>query len=417
MMMLSKGAMVAAGAALAALAVGGVAWAATSSAPAPAGAGSLAFVAGHRYEIDLAIPPNTLAAGSVPTSTAVQASLDAIQSGAFSVVSVGAELPANAAAGSGFTFYVVVDCLKAATVNQAALLAGSPVGTTITATDEGPTPAPGSTASSTPAGTTATSPSGAPASTTILGAAPALGSGVVQWLTQVFLGADTSVPATYWPGDTFSVTVPSGATWASSGSSPGVPTAGSAPYTFVASSGMGGMEFAWTLSGQTHTTAINFTPGRTWVQTPAWGPLETVRISITGAGYQLMEAAAQTGQWAAEITALSAMSASLTPGAAITPAQATYGLLTSGPWAASLGVTTDPTAVLAPAPTLQVWVAQSATVGASSASAYPSVGSSLPSDWPADPSGVLRAEFQCQGTTQVNPSAVPFPLTAWVRMT
>lgn len=417
--MMSRTTMAAVGGAMVAGVVALLAYSATASGATPAAAGgSLAFKAGHRYEIDFAIPANSgLASGNAPTATHVQTELDAIQSGAFHVVGVGVELPASGATDSGFTFYAIVDCIAAITVSQAALLTGSPAGTTVTATDNGLTSAAGTTTSSgTAAGNTATSTTTpVPAHTTVVGEPPQVGGTIPQWLTTITLGADSgNVAASYWPGDTISVQLPSGASWTSGGTQ-GVPTAGSAVYSFTAPNTLGTVGFAWSMNGTAYMTVVDFAQARTWTSATSWNPLDTVRLSLSNASYNAMIAAMPND--AAEAAALRAMGTQLAAAGFAgfqNVAQELFYILTTGPWPAALGIIANAQAILASAPTFQVWVSQSA--GGNPANSWP-LSQALPSDWPSDPDGAIRGEFQAVGIARRSLSSVPFPLLAWVRAT
>lgn len=418
------------GGGVAVAAVLGLVYAASAkAAPGASGSGSLSFVAGHRYEIDIDVPPSTLPSGSMPILAHVQEGFDDLAAGGFSVQGVGVNLAGTAAPGSGYTFYVIVDALKAATLSQADLLSGFPTGTTITATDNGLTPSTTSSSSSSTSSTTTSSSSSSstssasslPQLTSVLGQPPPSAAAAAQWLTTVTLGADPQpVTVSYWPGDTIVLSLTAGASWASSGSTPGAPTSGDASYTFVAAAGLGDLVLAWMLNGHTFTTTLHFVQGRTWAAATTWGPLDTVRIGISSAGYTAMDAAVQSGSWATEVAALQAMATQIAAAVGTqptTPAQGLYNLLTTGPFAALLGVIPSASGVLAPAPTLRTWVAASAVAGYA-ASSYPAAAGSLPSDWPSDPGSIMRAEFQSAVVAgRADASTLPFPVLAWVRTT
>ena len=517
--MISQRAMIGGGAAIAALLVGSVAYAASKPAAAAAAGASLVFKAGHRYEIDMVIPAgSTWTVASAPSAAQVQANLTAIASGAFSVVSAGAELAGTAGASSGFTFYAIVDCLKAITVSQSDLLAGAPAGTTITATDEGtgssgklydvadaiPAPLgtsmtvpvgssiqitnpidtlwqypgattnnvavvapsvpattngfvavavgtailsgsyqdasgtiqsgtvtitvvtkgagaissgsasatlPSSSSSSTSGSTAAGTP--APIATNVSGAPASLASpgppASTGWATTIVLGPD-SVAVTAWPGDAITIQLPNGATWASSGSSSGFPTSGSAPFV-GAYSGPIAVTLAWTLGSMSYATTITFSTGRTWGSTSAFLlRYDTVRISLSNSDYAAMYAAMQSN--ATEAAAIQTAEAALVKAgvnlATMSAAQLLrMVLLAGGPFDTPLAINVG---------TLKIWVTANPVGTTLPASSSPIEGVALPADWPTDTGGVIRAEFQYTGDG-LTLSALPFPLTGWVRLT
>jgi len=513
--MISREMMIGGGALVALLVAGSVAYASSSSpaAAAPA-AGTLSFTAGHRYEIDLVVPANTTYTPStMPSATTVQSSFEALASGAFTVIGVGAEVSGTAAPGSGFTAYFIVDCLKSTSIAQADALAGTPAGTTVSVTDEGLTSAAttktqasysatdaipvtagatvavpvgssvvfnppgggtwaapvttsdasivapsvpstangfvavglgtaslsssygtsgslqtasvlvtvvpigagaigsGSASASLPSGSSSSSSStpstssGSQAviSTTVIGKAIAGG-----WETDITLGPD-SCAVSAWYGDAITIALPSGGTWAATGSSPGFPTSGSTPFKGTYSSPIA-VTLAWSLGGVSYATTLTFQTGRTFGVATAWNPNDTVRISLSPNDYTSMMSALNGN--AGEIAALSALIASLKnqgiDPSKLTPAQSFVYFLTMGPWAQ----------LLAPlASSIQVWTVASSVGTGTAASSAPVDGQALPTDWPAsDTTGIIRAEFQYSGGgTTV--AALPFPLTSWVRLT
>jgi hypothetical protein len=213
--MISREMMIGGGALVALLLAGSVAYASSSSSAAAApAAGTLVFTAGHRYEIDFVVPPNTTYTPStMPSAPTVQSTLETLASGAFTVVSVGAEVSSTAAPGSGFTAYFLVDCLKTTTLAQADLLAGAPAGTTVTATDEGLTSAAlptgasydGPNAIAAPLGTTTTVPVGSSIALQIPG-----GSSAAYWQTPAATTSNAAIVVSAAQGSTGFVAVAPG---------------------------------------------------------------------------------------------------------------------------------------------------------------------------------------------------------------
>jgi hypothetical protein len=525
-MIVSKEVGIALGAAAAVLLVGGVAYAAsgTPAAATSSSSGTLTFTAGHRYEVDLVIPPNSIGAGDMPSATQVQKNLDAIATAAtaFKVVSVGVTLSSTTSVTGGFTFWMLVDAIKTVTVSQADLLSGSPTGTTITATDEGlsssstapvstsqggasydaanaiPIPIgtsptipvgssfyitpPGTAAWATPEGPTSdnyvvlarsgvaefvatsvgkatitgsyvayagssqvqtdsavvtvvakgtgainaggsTSSSGsagassssgsAPASTAVTGAPSGLASpgppATTGWTTKVVLGPN-DVTVSAWPGDTISIALPDGATWASSGSSNGFPTSGSDPFVGTYS-GPSVVILAWTLGGKTRSTTLTFATGRSWGSTSAFLlRYSTVRISLSADDYNSLEAAMQSNQAenAAIVAAEMALAKAGVNVSTATPAELfRMVLLAGGPFDKPLAINVD---------TLKTWAVANPLGTSYPASASPVDGTPLPSDWPSDSMGVFRAEFQYTGDG-LTLSTLPYTLSGWVRLT
>jgi hypothetical protein len=427
------------GAVLAGLLVGGVAYAATSTtkaAAAAAGGATLKFTALHRYEIDMVVPArSTWTTSSAPTLQQVQTNLNTLASGAFTVVSVGASLTTSTAPDGGFTFWVIVDCLTTTTLNQSDLLAGSPTGTTITATDEGLTSQQSSSSSSTTtssssststsSSTTSSSSSSssssgstssgtpAPTATTVIGVPFELASpgppATTGWRTTITLGPD-SVSVTAWPGDSVVIKLPSGATWASSGSTAGFPTSGSADFTGAYSAPVV-VTLAWTLGSNSYSTTLTFTSGRSWGSTSAFLiKYDTVRISLSTSDYTSMLQAftASTAESAAIATVFQRLQTAGINLNTMTYAEALRSILLAG------GPLDTPLAInLA---TLKVWVVANAISGTRPASAAPVDGTPLPSDWPNDSGAIVRAEFQYTGSG-LTLAALAFPLSAWVRLT
>lgn len=425
------------GGVLAGLLVGGVAYAAssTSKAAAAAAAGAtLKFTAGHRYEIDMVVPAKTTwTTSNAPTAQQVQTNLNTLASGAFTVVSAGASLTTSTAPDGGFTFWVIVDCLTATTLNQSDLLAGAPSGTTITATDEGLTSQQSSSSSSTTTSSSSTSSSSttssssssssssgstssgtpAPTATSVVGEPFELASpgppATTGWKTTITLGPD-SVTVTAWPGDAIVIKLPNGATWASSGSTAGFPTSGSADFTGAYSSPVV-VTLAWKLGSNSYSTTLTFTSGRSWGSTSAFLiKYDTVRISLSTADYTAMLQAmtASTAESTAIATAFQALQTAGVNINTMTYADALRVILLAG------GPIDSPLAINLT--TLKVWVVANPLGSGKAASAAPVDGTPLPSDWPNDSGALLRAEFQYTGSG-LTLSALPFTLSAWVRLT
>src|SRR5579864_2297392 len=202
--MISREMMIGGGALVALLVAGGVAYAASApAAAAAASSASFVFKKGRRYEVDLEVPPQTTYTPStMPSAKTVQGSFDALASGAFTVVSVGAEVSGTAAPGSGFKAYFIVDCLKDTTISQADVLAGTPTGTTVTVSDEGLTSA-ASSGSTKSTGTSSSTTTSTPSTSS--GAATVVSTSVIGkpiaggWETTVTLGPD-SCAVSAWPG-------------------------------------------------------------------------------------------------------------------------------------------------------------------------------------------------------------------------
>jgi hypothetical protein len=395
--MISREVLIGGSVALAALLAGGVALAASSSkaAAAPAAGGqSFAFAVGQRYKITFAIPAG--AAPQSPTAAAAQSALDALGSGAFSVVSAGVSIPLGSTLSGPVSVFFLVDARRASTLTAAQLLDATPAGTTVTVDPQGASPvsaalppgALGITSSSTsPGGITPTS------ATSVVGGPTSSG-----WKTSIALGPG-SVTVSAWPGDTLSVQLPPGASWAAQAGLPaslGFPSSGSAPYAFQVTPSTTALTLplAWTLGGVAYSTAISLVIGRSFVPATSWATNDLVWISLTQPNFTALSAA--VGADAAELAALTAESQALqTSGVNVslyTAAQSFALFLQSpqAPWTQLLSVSQ-----------LKVW----------------GPGDTPPADWPtADTAGMLRAEFVYTGPG-VAVSALPFPLTSWVRLT
>jgi len=372
---------------------GGIAYAASSkpAAPAQTPPTAIPFTAGHRYQVTV-----TFTSGAVPAGVSALAYIEGqastLSPAPFDVVSVTASL-----GGAGVLPYVSyeIDALPSVvgtgitvSTTTLAFLAGAvnpPNTFTVAVDDLGLSSSLASSSSSSHASSSAAAQTATPPASTVVVGGPA----PPQWTTDITVGVQGATVSA-WPGDEIVIALPTGATWAPSGSSTSFPTSGSAPTGPITYQNPGTLVVVWVFGGSTYTTSIRLVSSRTWTAASSWHTDDTVRISINASDYQAAQmAAAAAPQEAAAIQAYAAANAK-NP-ANPTPAEAMTAVLAAGAWGQLFQP--DPSSVLVFVPPI------------------------IPSDWPtADTTGIMRLEFIYRGPG-VALSALPFPVTSWVRST
>ena len=266
-----------------------------------------------------------------------------------------------------------------------ALAVGGGIAYAASSSKPSPTPGPSPSPSPTPSTPSTTAP------TSAVGAPSAGG-----WTLSIVLVPGT-VSLTAWPGDVVAVSLPTGCAWRSGSTQSDAPSSGAAPYSFTWAPSQILVTFNWLdAQGNERSTIMQFAAARTWAPASTWHPFDTVRLSVsqvdlnalgmTVQGWRNAAAGTLTGPAAAELAALNAI-------VGTSMDQAFALILTAGPWGQAFQA--------GPIASVRVY----------------GVGDTLPADWPSDQAGYIRAEFQYQGSAAVLVSALPFPVTSWVRVT